>query len=39
MLVCIILCEILLIFVCMDISVSVLMMFEKVGVFKENFYF
>lgn len=39
MLVCIILCEILLIFVCMDISVSVLMMFEKVGVFEENFYF
>lgn len=39
MLLCIILCEILLIFVCMDISVSVLMMFEKVGVFEENFYF
>lgn len=39
MLLCIILCEILLIFVCMDISVSVLMVFEKVGVFEENFYF
>lgn len=39
MLLCIILCEILLIFVCMDKNVSVLMMFEKVGVFEENFYF